>query len=198
MTARSTAEQPDWRVTVMNLLWSMLVTAICIVLFFWLAMKLYQYVLSQWQPGTAIAVGTFTTAGLDADVGDNAGKALSSRLERLRRYSRSDTSGFGLVKTPALISVPNQVKERKTQARQRLEQLTLKVSDVSINELVKALSRSIGMDRNGREEADRRYSDHDRQSRSGAPPGRPDEPTAGPDWEGRGQVDEGARSANCQ
>ncbi len=139
MTAGSKAEKSNWRVRVMNLMWSILVTAICFVLLVWLAMKLFEYAYSQWQATAEIAVGTFTTAGLDTDIGTSTGKALSSRLERLKRYSRSDAS-LGFVKTPALISVPNLVKERQTQARQRLEQLNLKVRDLSVNELIKSLT----------------------------------------------------------
>ena len=139
MTARSKAEPPDWRVSMMSLLWSVLVTTICVALLFWLALKLGTYVYSQWRATSAIAVGTFTTAGLDANVGDSTGKALSARLDRLRRYARS-ASSFGLVKTPALISAPNLVKARQRLALQRLEQLDLKVHDVSVNQLVKSLT----------------------------------------------------------
>ncbi|MGA2609644.1 MAG: hypothetical protein ABSH01_19565 [Terriglobia bacterium] len=106
----------------------------------WASITLFQYVWSQVRPSGEIVVGTFTTAGqgLPTDT-KTVGTVLASKLERLKRVAGREPSGFGLVQTPILASVPDQVSERQSDARRRLEALNLKVKDVDVNAVVNAI-----------------------------------------------------------
>ncbi len=64
---------------------------------------------------------------------------LASKLERLKRLAVRESTGFGLVQTPSLTSVPEQVSERQSDARKRLEGLNLKVKDVDVSAVVNAV-----------------------------------------------------------
>jgi len=124
----------------LDLLYSGLITLISFAALLWVGAKLFDYVRAQWQPAREISVGAFTTAGvaLPADAGTVA-QTLGSKLERLRRYARRDPSGFGLIQTPMLISIPAQEKKRQSEASQRLESVNLRVQEVQVNEVIKFL-----------------------------------------------------------
>lgn len=123
-----------------QLLYVILLTCAFGVVIVWASVTLFQYVLSQVRPSHQIVVGTFTTAGqgLPTDP-KTVGTVLASKLERLKRLAGREPSGFGLVQTPILTSVPGQVSERQGDARRRLEGLNLKVKDVDVNAVVNAI-----------------------------------------------------------
>src|SRR5579864_4613777 len=139
-TAQSQGRDSNTKGQWMDFSYSVLVTVISFVILLWLTTNLFSYVRSQWQPTHDIVVGTFTAQGgtLPNDAG-TAGSTLGSKLERLRRYARRDPSGFGLIQTPVLISIPDQVRERQSDAAKRLEAMNLRVKEVQVNEVVKFL-----------------------------------------------------------
>jgi hypothetical protein len=106
----------------------------------WGSLTLVRYVRSQIRPSDEIVVGTFTASVQGLTLDDKAvGSALASKLERLKRLAAREPSGFGLVQTPILTSVPEQLSQRQSDARKRMDALNLKVKDVDVNVLINTL-----------------------------------------------------------
>jgi hypothetical protein len=128
------------RMDVTQFLYATFLTVAFSALIIWASVTLYRYVRSQFRPGEEIVVGNFTAIGEGLPTDKAAvGTALASKLERLRRVAARGPSGFGLIQTPTLTSVPDQVSERQGDVRQRLENLNLKVKDVDVNAVMDAL-----------------------------------------------------------
>lgn len=131
------------RVDISQLLYVILLTTAFATAIVWASVTLFQYVRSQVRPSDEIVVGTFTTVGQGQPTDTKAvATILASKLERLKRLAGREPSGFGLVQTPILTSVPDQVSERQSDIRTRLQGLNLKVKDVDVNAMVDAI-RSI-------------------------------------------------------
>ena len=123
-----------------HLLYVVFLTAAFAAAILWAFLTLFQYVKSQVRPSGEIVVGTFTASGQGLPTDTKAvASALASKMERLKRVATREPSGFGLVQSPILTSVPDQVSERQSDARKRLEDLNLKVKDVDVNAVVKAI-----------------------------------------------------------
>jgi tetratricopeptide (TPR) repeat protein len=132
--------QPNWKGRVMDTLYTLLVAAAGLAAVLWMGTKLFLYVESKCRPAREMLVGTFTAGGGTLPNDSTAvGKTLASKLERLWRYARHDPSGFGLIRSPVLISVPTPARDRPTDAGQRLEGLNLKVKDVDVSQMVKLM-----------------------------------------------------------
>jgi hypothetical protein len=138
--ARAKRNNRKKRMGISQLLYVILLAAAFAAAIVWASVTLYQYLVSQIRPSDEIVVGTFTTAGqgLPTDP-KTVGTVLASKLERLKRLAGREPSGFGLVQTPILTSVPGQVTERQSDARRRLEALNLKVKDLDVNAVVNAI-----------------------------------------------------------
>jgi hypothetical protein len=123
-----------------QLLYVVLISTAFLTAIVWASVTLFQYVSSQVRPSDVIVVGMFTTTGggLPADA-KAVGTILAAKLERLKRLADREPSGFGLVQTPSLTSVPDQASEHRSETRRRLEGLNLKVKDLDVNAAVDAV-----------------------------------------------------------
>jgi hypothetical protein len=126
--------------TVFHALYVILVSAAFGAALLLASRTLFLYVWSQINPGNEIVLGTFTAFGEGLPTDTKAvGSALASKLERLKRLTSRERTGFGLVQSTVLMSVPELFNERQSDARKRLENLNLKVKDVDVNALVGAV-----------------------------------------------------------
>lgn len=139
-TKSQKTDRKKQRMDVSQLFYAIFLTIAFATAILWASVTLYRYVLSQFRPGDEIVVGTFTTVGqgLPAD-SKEIGTILASKLEQLKRLADSERSGFGLVRTPILTSVPDQFSEHQSDIRTRLQTLNLKVKDVDVNAVVDAV-----------------------------------------------------------
>jgi hypothetical protein len=123
-----------------HLLYVILISIAFLAGIVWASITLFRYVLSQVRPGDEVVVGTFTAVGEGLPTDSKAvGTVLASKLERLKRLASRESSGFGLIQTPVLTSVPSLFSEHQSDARQRLESLNLKVKEVEVNKWLDAI-----------------------------------------------------------
>ncbi len=104
----------------------------------WASVTLYRYIISQVRPSDEIVVGAFTSSVSGFADDKTVRTILSSKLKYLKRLAEHEFSGFGLIRTPVLTSIPEQVRDQ-SDVRKRLEELKLNVKGIEVNSVMNAI-----------------------------------------------------------
>lgn len=90
-------------------------------------------------PPADISLVTFTVSGSNLKTqGSIPPKILGAKLQNLKNLSALAPSGYGFLQIP-LLSVPQELASQDSQFAKRFQELSLKVKDVDVNALIRAL-----------------------------------------------------------
>lgn len=129
--------------TVLDYYFRYLVVVALFVLAVWLLLKVVAFLVATISPDRQLSFVPYDAADVPSK---NATQVLSSKLRQLQS-ARQGVSGYGFLETPALASVPQEVREHAWQNLDTLKDINIKIKEVDVNALVKTLREVLSPDK---------------------------------------------------